>query len=59
MLLELALPSMWGFHTFTLLSVHYSQDRMKTSSGLKIAQGRHDAMEAYLKQFKDECEGIR
>lgn len=33
------------------------KDKMKTTGGRKIAEGRHDFMKAYLKQFQDEVKG--
>lgn len=33
------------------------KDRMQTTTGRKLAQGRHQFMEAFLAQFYSECEG--
>ena len=33
------------------------KDKMKTNGGRKIAEGRHEFMKEYLKQFRDEVQG--
>ena len=33
------------------------KDKMKTDGGRKIAEGRHEFMKEYLKQFRDEVQG--
>lgn len=35
------------------------KDKMNTVTGKKIAEERHKFMELYLKQFYDECNGLR